>query len=326
MQGLGFFIWNLETIKKFLTPEQLADLLKQTRTGWVSIKIADGELPFNQIGGNDKVLLDYQEAISAAGVEWGGWAYAYPLPTSRANVEAGLYGERVQKLKLEHLMIDAEAEWKKTNLGGQIDKLCYIDVSKKFPIGLTSYRYPSMHQEFNWPRWMKQTSLKFMAPQVYWLGSNDAADQLKKSYDEYKAMTELPFIPIGATFGVTLGAGSSRHWWEPSIDELIEFVEVSRELNCPAFGFWSLDWILQHNKYDWLKAISGVDVQPPGPLPEPLPKTVTVKTDKVNIRNAATTAGNTRVGTLLKGASLPVTGEAGDWWEVKLWVSKTVVK
>jgi hypothetical protein len=114
--GLGFFIYKLTEIIKHVTPDMLVDLLKQVGAKWISIKISDGESKYNQIGGNDKVLLSYIDKLEAAKIMVGGWSYCYPSPTHKPNLEAAVIGERIQKLRLQFVDLDIEAEWKKANL------------------------------------------------------------------------------------------------------------------------------------------------------------------------------------------------------------------
>ena len=83
--GLGFFIYRLTDIVKNVTPDMLVKLLIDIGASWVSFKISDGEKAYNQIGGNDKVLLSYIEKLEAAKILVGGWAYCYPSPTCLAS-------------------------------------------------------------------------------------------------------------------------------------------------------------------------------------------------------------------------------------------------
>lgn len=58
------------------------------------------------------------------------------------------------------------------------------------------------------------------------------------------------------------------------------------------------------------------------PEPETLPEWVTVNGVGVNVRNAPSTAAGTKVGKYDNGGRLPVTGESGDWYEVKAYIHK----
>jgi hypothetical protein len=312
-KGLGFYVYKLSEIAKELTPAMLVDLLTQIGARWVSFKIADGEHAYNQIGGNDKIMLSYVSALEDARIAVGGWAYCYPSPGCRPNIEAALYGERIQKLRLEFLDLDIEGEWKKPNLGGSIDKLLYIDASQNFPIGLCSYRFPKIHANVNWARFFKNPSLKYVSPQVYWLGSNNPAEQLAESLRQFGELTELPVVPIGSAF--------RQGDWQPSADQLVDFAQACKDNNLSAWGFYSLDWMLVHDRYDWLSAIAGKEITPPQPAGEPLPAFIRT-TGAVNARSAPQIKDDTLVGVIHAGKKLQVLGESEAFYQVKIYVSK----
>lgn len=318
MNGLGFLIWRLDEIAKYLTPLQLVELCEDVGVKWLSVKIADGEIPVNKNAiGNDSLLLSYGQEVQAAGIEWGGWPYCYPYPPSRATVEAKLYDERVNTLGLEHLLYDAETEWKKPGLEQQINQICDIQSG---PAGLCSYRFPDLHRELNWKVWLSQSKMSFVAPQVYWEQMHNPGDQLRRSYAQYRKLTNKPYIPIGSSYG--------RGTWEPTAADLEEFIITAKELNCPAYGFYSLDWILKHGKYDWLSAIAKQTVEPPKPPepppPEVLPMQVRTKT-VVNVRNAPTLV-NSDVGNFDPDKVMNVIAKVGEFFKVEIYVHESVVE
>ena len=184
MQGNGLFAWTLSKIAETHNPVQLASLLSMAKVRWVSWKVSDGIYRWNQIGGNDKLLIEYMQALEAVGIRSGGWSYCYP---EKPGTQAGIMAERVAKFSqhvaFDHLMIDIEKEWKKTNLGQAIDTLLYMDISKNFPVGFCSYRYPSLHSEINYSRFLKHETIKFNAPQVYWIDSHNPGVQLARSFN-----------------------------------------------------------------------------------------------------------------------------------------------
>ena len=312
-KGLGFYIYKLSELIKYLDPDMLVNVLDQVGVNWISFKISDGESPYNQIGGNDKVLLSYIDALVEAKIMVGGWSYCYPAPTCKPNTEAYLIGERIEKLGLQFVDLDIEGEWKKPNLGQSIDKLLYIDTGLKFPIGLCSYRFPIMHPQINWARFFKNPSLKYLSPQLYWLGNDNPGEQIEQSLKQYREMTDLPFIPIGCTF--------AHGAWEPTADQLVQFIVTCKGESFPAWGFYSLDWILAHDHYDWLSAIAGKTVTPPEPPGPPLPAYIRT-TNNVNSRSAPVISDHSLVGSFSSGKVLQVLGEEGNFYQVKVYVSK----
>jgi hypothetical protein len=311
--GLGFYIYKLSELVKYLDPDMLVDVLDQIGVNWISFKISDGEKAYNQIGGNDKLLLSYIDKLVEAKITVGGWAYCYPAPTCKPNLEASLIGERIEKLGLEFVDLDIEAEWKKPNLGQSIDKLLYIDAGLKFPIGLCSYRFPAMHPQINWARFFKNPSLKYVSPQMYWLGNDNPGEQIEQSLKEYREMTDLPFIPIGSTF--------AHANWEPTADQLVQFIMSCKGEAFPAWGFYSLDWILAHDRYDWLSALAGKPVTPPEPPGPPLPAYIKT-THTVNARSAPQISDQSLVGLFSEGKTMQVLGESGNFYQVKVYISK----
>lgn len=247
MKGLGFFIWNLEQIQLHLSQAQLASFCLEHGIKWVSFKVANGSLPYNQFGGSDLFLISYIEALRNSGIEAGGWAYCYPLPICYPPHEAKLYCERITTLRLAHFMYDPEAEWKKPGLQMQVKQICSMNPPPKIPMGVCSYRYPDYHPTIDLRSWTKQPSMDFVAPQVYWEGAHNVEAQLRKSYFQYRKFTNLPYYPIGCTYG--------RGTWSPNASDIHTFITVSRQLGFEAYGFYSLDWTLKHNRLDWLDAI-----------------------------------------------------------------------
>lgn len=317
MEGNGIFIWQLETINDYHTPESLGAFLELNKIRWVSFKLANGIYRYNQVGGNDKLLIDYMVACEAHGVKVGGWSYNYP---EKAGAQAGVIGERVEKfsnaVKFDHWMVDIESEWKKPNLGGSIDLLLAISsINKKFPVGFCSYRYPELHAPLNFSRFLKNDTIKFNAPQVYWIGAHDVTAQLDRSFDQYAKLTNKPFVPIGAAFGY----GD----WKPTTDDLKEFVSHCISRKWYTYGWWSLDWVLSHNRLDWMEAISGVIITPPPPT---IPASVTAKGSSINVRNKPNLDKVSDIGDIIGGSVLPVIGEDGEFWKVGLYVAKSVTK
>jgi hypothetical protein len=358
-------IWQL---KNMPAVDQVIALLNRAGARWVSIKAAEGEGYYNQTGGNDKALLAFIDALVAAGIEVGGWGYVYP---TRAGPQGGRASERIEKLGLAHWLIDAEREWKSGGLGKTAELYCSsLDVNKKFEVGLCSYRYPALHAPFPFGSFMHHEKVKLTAPQVYWALGHNPVEQLERCYAEYAALSDKPFIPIGATFGATFAASASRMgaivnptpspditikaferiqgkvmtlmsstesaiYWEPTAADLEAFVAWCKAKKLAAYGFYSLDWIIQKNRIDWINAIAGGVVPPPPEPPPPPPVDVItplwtgqVTGDLLNIRNQPNPAivPATDIGDLIRGSKVAVVEERGEWARLSGWVKKSLLK
>ncbi len=368
MNGLGFLIWQVSKCPI----ETTISLLKRAKARWVSIKVADGANSFNTSGGNDKPLVAYIDALVSAGIEVGGWHYVYPDNAGpcgdRAEERREKLGLAHYLLDVEGEWRQPYGMPKAAKL--LLSKLH----KGNFEVALCSYRFPSFQPEVPWNAFAVHEAMDAMAPQVYWASAHNPAEQLEKSFSEYSQLTTKPFIPIGATFGASFGSNTlavaaaaglvipenitigafekqqtplaqsihqsmASSYWEPTVEDLKTFVAWCKakgagDRGVKAFGFYSLDWIIQHGRTDWIDAITGNDVTPtPDPEPEPgeIIKplwTGQVTGDLLNVRNQADPAivPATDIGDLIKGSKVPVVEERGEWARLEGWVKKSLLK
>jgi len=313
MNGTGFFIWQLKNMPE---PTELANIIGYYQIDWVAIKMANGTALYNQIGGNDKILHEYIDAIRAVGCEVGGWAYVYP---EKAGPQGSIASERIQKFDLPFWLIDVEKEWKKTGLNDEIELYCAnADMPKRTETSFCSYRYPSYHPPLNFDKWCRETDSA--TPQVYWLGSHTPGEQLEKTWNEYEPLLDgKPMYPIGAMWGQNVG----DHYWEVTIEDILEFEEKVKDMGFKAHGYWSLDWVLTHEKFEWLETISDVPEPPPPPPPDHpdipvLPQVVVISPRGLNMRTDPIVASGTfkytiRVETILSVVD-EYTDDSGNLW------------
>lgn len=301
MNGLGFLIY----LPKYLpTAEMLIADLQKVNARWVSFKVSDGPRIYNA------GITELVQALKAAGISVGGWSYVYP---DGGKGQADRISERIETLQLDHLMLDVEKEWKHLALQGQIDTLLNgIKIGSNYPLGFCSYRYPNLHPPIDYGRFLGHAKMQFNAPQVYWLGSHDPAVQTLASYHQYQKYPAQPFIPIGSTF--------SWGEWLPSVNDLREFISVCTEMACPAYGFYSLDFIYRYQHTDWLDAIAGWK---PQPQPE-IPATVRVRVN-ARLRNAPSLDDSTKMGVVYSGVDIDVTGMDGDFYAVQGYIHKSMI-
>ena len=325
MQGLGFLIWQLASVPG---ADELIRLAKKYNIRWYSIKLANGILPYNQTGNNDKELKALIQALQDAGIEVGGWHYSY---CTQVGLEGDRAMERIEKLNLSHWLVDIEGEWSQPYGMPAAAKL-YMSKLKVggLQVGLCSYRYPNYWLNVPFPAFLNHEAMDVNAPQVYWEGAHNPAAQLDRSLSEYSKITGKPFIPIGATYGHTQ---KDKSWWEPTIADLQQFVAWCKDKRVPAYGFYSLDWLLTRKHYDWLEAITGVAYEPPPPPPPPvepppaeLPEYMTVTAGKLNIRHSPAVLPDNIFAVLPYGTRVKVEKQDGDWVKLSAWVSKNYLK
>lgn len=267
-QGKGFFLWQLQKVMAYYpTGSALGAWLRSYGIFWITLKVANLRYPYNQVGGNDKILKEYIDGLKSSGLMVGGWHWTEP---DQISYQGDLIEERRQKLGLDFIDINAESPWK-VGYGNARAAKVYLDKQHNgvVEISLCSYRYPTLHREFPWLAFLNHDKLDAVTPQVYWIGSHNPGDQLARSIQEYGDLTSRRYIPIASTFG----AGS----WLPTVTDLVEFMGSCRSNGIHTFGFYSLDWILDHPKetQGWMDAI-GEGYAPPPPPPPSVPVLVQV--------------------------------------------------
>jgi len=333
--GTGWFIWQLDKILDRITFARMVEILHASNASWVSIKMLDGMTKKNNgaIPGGDVGLRRIIDDLHIEGFQVGGWAYVYSGNLMSPGGQAGAAGERYQKFPLDHWKVDAEenpGNWcsdpnNKRHAAVYMGQLKGAGVPDTAPVALCSFRQPTTYQ----PTFPARTFLHtrennpndYVAQQLYWIGRHNPTEQLVASMKEYEALKQgNAYVPIGPAWH------DDRSNWEPTISDLQTFIVDAAKLGCSGVGFWSLDWVIQHNRMDWIKAIgavSGGGTPPPPPPPPPPPEevdTLTFKytgsdTQSLTVRQAPN-AGGARVGALAPGTVF----EASDVGGSSAWV------
>src|SRR5690606_12307049 len=103
-----------------------------------------------------------------------------------------------RNLGLDGFVVNAEKEFKAAGM---------TSVAKKYmqrlrqelpntPIALISYRYPTLHAPFPFKTFLDYCDLSM--PEVYWQGASNAAQQLRRSVQEYRAIKpNMTIVPCG---------------------------------------------------------------------------------------------------------------------------------
>jgi hypothetical protein len=252
--GKGYYIWQIPRIG---TPQEIAIKAKDIGLSHVFVKIANGFADYGIENGEDlaKQLCD---ELKKVGVEPWGWQYVYNNYPER---EASKAVERIRETGVVGFDIDAESEAK--NRPNQAKLYCEVlrnGVGDGFPVGLGSYRFPTLHPELPWA--VFRAYCNFDMPQVYWVQAHNPAAQLTRSIAEFAAMPKkLPYVGTGSAY-----RQEYPPYWIPSTSEIIEFMATAK-LQGIAFNFWEwydAEFILPQGIWDaiaeWENGLSMEDM------------------------------------------------------------------
>jgi len=232
LTGKGYFLWRILQCEKG-DPEKIAQAASDAGLSHMVIKIADGGFPYNY---DKEKKIDYVpdvvKALRARNISVWGWHYVYG---NYPKQEADIAIKRMQQLKLDGYVVNAEGEYKLPgrSVNARIFMSRLRDSFGSLPIALSSFRYPNTHREFPWQAFVERCDL--VMPQVYWMKSHgDAGSQLKRTVKEYKSLfPQVTIFPTGPTF---------KEWgWMPYKEEVQEFMKVAKEMNLPGVNFYSFD-------------------------------------------------------------------------------------
>jgi hypothetical protein len=256
LQGKGFFIWQIPSCENG-DAGAIAKLAHKAQLSHVIVKVADNVSSYNIYEGVDLVPPVVRK-LRKLGIQVWGWHYVRgdnPL----AEADKGI--ERVQTLGLDGYVIDAEGPYKERGKAAAAEKFMarLREGLPKTPIALSSYRFPSYHRQLPWQQFLEVCD--YNMPQVYWMFSEKAGEQLTRSVREFQAITPTrPIIPTGAAF--------KEHGWKPDAAQVIDFLQTAKDLNLPAANLYSWDScrrylpeIWQANQdFEWLPLSSPRDI------------------------------------------------------------------
>lgn len=264
-EGKGMFVWVLSRCAGG-DMFRLVQMCIDAGLKWISIKVANGTTVYKgslaEFWQQQKLLDEVVPIAKAAGIEVHFWGYTY---AQRPGREVAPIIEMIAKHRPLSYTINAEKEYK-TSAGKQaaIDHASGIrwamsvsssDDIPDIPIGLSSYRWPSVHPEFPWVEFARY--IDFHNPQVYWQGADNPVAQLIRSVNELKKLKDIPIIPAGTMY--------PHKTWKPTPEHIIEFCAAAKELDLQAVHFW--EWYYAETKYPELwKALSDYQW---GDIPEP---------------------------------------------------------
>ena len=317
LAGKGMYVWQIRNceggdIKK------IARLAVEARLQHVLIKVADSATPFNVTSGGRDLAYELTQALKAKGISVWGWHYIYGYyPVLEAQVAL----RRIEKLGLEGYVLDVEKEFKRPQAreaAKQFFKRFYAGGTVNIPVALSSYRYPELHREIPWDIFLSNCQVNI--PQVYWMGSTNAGEQLRECADQFNKITQLPMIPTGAAF--------TERGWSAKPAEITDFLRTAKSMGFSGANFW--EWSHARAAPSSWKVISDFDWgEPvePEPVPEPNANKVTVNTNILNVRMGPSIATGRKIGQIRRGDDLDVfdraTDEYGNTWAyVGMWVAE----
>lgn len=228
LEGKGFFTWKIPACEGG-DISAIVTVALAARLTHVLIKIADGTVVYNI---DESTGVDYAnrltKALKSNGIKAWGWHYVYGYnPLGEANIAI----QRVRQLDLDGYVIDAEDQYQEPGKKEAANKFMnqLRMALPELPVALSTFRYPSYHQSFPWKEFLEKCDL--VMPQVYWMQAHNAGEQLSQSVRQLRAMTPYrPIIPTGPAF--------REHGWQPTINEVIDFLQTAKQLNLSAANFW----------------------------------------------------------------------------------------
>lgn len=234
--GKGILIWNLNG-------DYLNTVSKLVGLGvkWVAPKVVNAVNPYNGMW-----IIAFIKECRKAGIDVWGWGYTYGVNPTQEGLATSTI---INNLDISGYFIDAEGEYDQVNMSGQAQAYMNNLVHNTHkPLGLCSYRYPNLHNNFPWNDFL--AGVDFHIPQVYWIqaiGDTMGGYNLGKSYVQLQAKKALPFIPVGTI------VKDDYSTWVPTPAQVTGFYNTAKQLNLPGFSYYDLDSALP-NLLDVVKA------------------------------------------------------------------------
>src|SRR3990172_937683 len=267
LSGKGIYLWQIMRVAGG-DPAAIAKKAAAANLTHVLIKVADGRYGYGFYNGKDMVS-PVVAALRAKGIQPWGWQYIYgkePLVEARKAIE------RARSLGLAGFVVNAEGQFKARGM----DKVAraYMKELRKgisgIPVGLSTYRYPSVHYPFPFSAFLDYCD--YNLPQIYWINSVNPAQQLQKSYNEYKNVKPWrTFVPTGAAF--------AQGNWSVTPAQINDFLAKARDIKLPGANFWEMGAAKENGGklwqaikgYDWATGTAPSPGNDPAPAPTPAP-------------------------------------------------------
>jgi hypothetical protein len=256
LHGKGYFIWKIRECERG-SVETIAALAQAAGLTHVLIKIADGSYAYNvDTATRIDLVPGLAHALRARGIQVWGWHYVYGIDPAG---EARMAVRRVNELKLDGYVIDAEVEYKEPGRAAAARRFMKdLRIAlPDLPVALSSFRFPSYHPQLPWREFLEYCD--FNMPQVYWEQAHNPGHQLQRCVREFQSMNHArPVIPTGPSY--------KWNGWRPSETDIQEFLLTASQLGLPAVNFYSWEACRRDLPNLW-ELISKHDYGAPPPEP-----------------------------------------------------------
>ncbi|RME07036.1 MAG: hypothetical protein D6803_04960 [Anaerolineae bacterium] len=250
LSGKGFFISRLDLCERG-EPQAIALRASRARLSHVIIQIAAEGDPRNR-----GLLAPAVRALHDQGITVWGWQFVtgyQPLEEARQAIA------QLKAVPLDGLVICAEEDYKQP--GRETAAGIYLNELRSafpdLPLAFSSYRFPSYHPTLPWQVFLSYCD--YNMPKVFWAGAHNPRTQLERSFNEFSALRpKRPIIPVGPAY--PLGN------WQPTAQEVLEFLHAAQNLGVSAVNFWHWDVAGRPDhaalwqtiaEFDWRSAIIG---------------------------------------------------------------------
>lgn len=239
MNGKSIWIWRVKNILGG-DPKSIAKRAKEMNLKQVFVKAADGAMRFNLRPPLwlDNIIGPLMDELNLVGIATYGWQYIYG---DYPEQEAQRALDRIAKYHFAGWIVDAEGEFDNSSksMAGPAERYMTTlraGLPADYLVGLSTYRYPSVHQSFPWNKFL--TAVDFYAPQVYWVEAHNPSFQLEKSLAEYRSLEKRigignkPYYPTGAAYS------DKPDVWKPTPDDIRQFHAKALDLGLQSVSYW----------------------------------------------------------------------------------------
>ena len=253
LTGKGYYIWQVRHCENG-DPDRITALAHEANLTHVLVKVADGAFPYNiDLDNGYDYVRPLVRKLQARNIAVWGWQYVYgDYPEQEAEIAVA----RTLDLGLNGFVVNAEKEYQSNAKAPAASR--YMNILRNnlgsLPLALSSYRYPTYHRLLPWTNFLERCD--YNMPQVYWvLSHNNAAEQLQRCVNEFKAMRPFrPIIPTGPTF--------KQDGWIPYEHEIHDFMRAAKSLDLTAVNFWYWEGCRRYMPQFW-DLVRDADYSPP---------------------------------------------------------------